>query len=124
MSHFVTIQTRIRDLEALKEACAELGLQVTDNAEARGFAGQARHGDHVIRLKGPYDIAVNRQDDGGYSLSSDTWEGHVEREVGVGHGRLFQLYAVHKAMREARRKGHAVRRCELPNGLIQLTVSS
>jgi len=100
MSHFVTIKTQIKDIAALQDACAELGLPVLDNADARGFAGATHKGDHVIRLSGPFDIAVNRQPDGGYHLSCDWWDGHVEKEVGKNHGRLLQLYAAHKTTRE------------------------
>ena len=58
MSHFTSIQTQIRDLEALEAACTELGVELLRNTEARGFANTARHGELVVRLKGPYDIAA------------------------------------------------------------------
>lgn len=72
MSHFVTIQTQIKDLDALREACGELGLELLANTEARGFYG-SRRTDQVIRLKGPYDIAADRQADGRYALTTDWW---------------------------------------------------
>jgi hypothetical protein len=50
LSHFTTIQTQIKDIEALRSACRELGLSLLPNTEARGFANQTRHGDFVIRL--------------------------------------------------------------------------
>lgn len=123
MSHFVDIQTQIKDIEALKEACSEMALSVLENAEARGFGSQQQHGEYVIRLKGPYDIALNRQADGSFSLSTDWWNGHVEQEVGKNYGRLRQLYAVHKTMREARKKGILVRRTAQANGAITLMLS-
>ncbi|MBL9159521.1 MAG: hypothetical protein JNJ70_18700, partial [Verrucomicrobiales bacterium] len=86
MSHFTTILTQIRDVDALEAACAELGVELLRNTEARGFANSTRHGELVVRLKGPYDIAANRTNpnDGTepYELSTDWWNGHVEREVG------------------------------------------
>ncbi len=48
ISHFVTIQTKIRDVAALEDACAERGLEHLRNAEARGYANQTRRGDLVI----------------------------------------------------------------------------
>ncbi|MCB1092759.1 MAG: hypothetical protein KDL87_14580, partial [Verrucomicrobiae bacterium] len=105
MSHFVTIQTQIRDIAALEDACAELGLELLHDAEARGYANQIRRGDLVIRLKGPYDIAADRETGNGaaesepYTLTTDWWGGHVEKEVGPRYGRLLQLYGVHKTMR-------------------------
>ena len=122
MSHFTTIQTQIKDLTALREACTELGLPLLQDAEARGYGGTRQPGEFVIQLKGPYDIAVNRQTDGSYGLITDWWDGHVEREVGSNYGRLLQLYAVHKASREARKRGLLVQRTLRTDGSIKLTL--
>jgi len=122
MSHFTEIKTQIRDIAALREACTELGIPLLENTTARGFAGQLRQGDHVIRLKGPYDIALNRQADGTYGLTTDWWAGHVEKEVGSGFGRLLQLYGVHKTRLEAKRTGYTVKRQTLADGAIKLTI--
>jgi hypothetical protein len=124
MSHFTTIKTQIKDIEALQAACQELGFPLLRNTEARGYLGNMLKGDHVIRLKGPYDIAVNKQPDGSFGLTSDLWNGHVEQEVGKGYGKLLQLYAVHKAMREARRKGHMVTRSQKQDGAIKLVIAA
>ncbi|MCC6880684.1 MAG: DUF1257 domain-containing protein [Verrucomicrobiales bacterium] len=127
MSHFVTIETQIRDAAALADACAELGLTLLPNATARGFSGTTRQGDFVIRLHGPYDIAVNRPsgtgEDAPYTLSTDWWQGHVEKEVGPRYGRLLQLYGVHKTLREARAKRLRVTRRQESDGSIRLTLT-
>ncbi|MDD4442691.1 MAG: DUF1257 domain-containing protein [Kiritimatiellae bacterium] len=122
MSHFATVETRIRDIGALRAACTELGLVLADNAVARGYGSNTMKGDLVIRLKGPYDIALNRQDDGNYGLTTDFWGGHVETEVGKDYGRLLQLYAVHKAQIEARKKGLTCRRQSLGDGSVKLVI--
>ena len=122
MSHFTTIATQVRDVTALREACAGLGLGLLENTTARGFGARQLAGEFVIRLQGPYDIAVHRQPDGTYGLTTDWWGGHVEREVVPAYGRLLQHYAVCKATREARRKGFTVRRSTLGNGSIKLTI--
>src|SRR5687767_10764483 len=95
MSHFTTIKTQIKDIEALRSACKEMGLTVLEKTEARGFAQQTKRGDYVIQLKGPYDIALNKQPDGSFGLTTDWWDGHVEKEVGPNFGKLLQLYGVH-----------------------------
>jgi len=123
MSHFTTIKTQIKDIEALRSACAELRLTVKQNAMARGYYENQIKGDYVIKLKGPYDIAVNQQPDGSFGLTADLWQGNVEKEVGSNYGKLMQLYAVHKAMREARRKGHLTRRQPQKDGSIKLVIS-
>jgi hypothetical protein len=122
MSHFASVQTQIRDAAALRAACAELGLALLENTNARGYDSNTVKGDLVIRLKGPYDIAVIKQADGNYGLTTDWYDGHVEREVGTNYGRLLQLYAVHKASAEARRKGLTVRRQALGDGSVKLVI--
>jgi hypothetical protein len=128
MSHFTTILTQIHDAEALADACAELGVELLRDTEARGFANSTRHGELVVRLKGPYDIAANRANpnDGTepYELSTDWWNGHVEREVGPNYGRLLQLYGVHKTMREAAKKHLRVTRRQESDGSIKLTLAA
>ena len=109
MSHFTTIKTQIKDITSLRSACEELKLPLLQNADARGYAGQSRRGDFVIKLSGPYDIAVN-QTNGALGLTCDWWDGHVEKEVGTGYGKLLQLYGVHKARIEAQKKGYTTRR--------------
>jgi hypothetical protein len=122
MSHFTTIATQIRDIHALREACRELGLEVAENAVARGYGSNTNKGDYVIKLKGPYDIALTRQPDNTFGLTTDWWDGHVEREVGAGFGKLLQLYGVHKARLEACKKGYTVRRQTLGDGSIKLCI--
>ncbi|NDF00415.1 MAG: DUF1257 domain-containing protein [Verrucomicrobia bacterium] len=124
MSHFTTIKTQIKDVEALQSAVNELGLQLLANTEARGYLSNKTKGDFVIRLKGPYDVAVNQQPDHTYGLTTDWWDGHVEREVGKDFGRLLQLYGVHKATMEARKKGLSVLRRPQPNGSIKLVLAT
>ena len=122
MSHFTTIQTQIRDVSALRVACEELGLQVLTKTHARGYGSNRLKRDLVIKLKGPYDIAVNQQPDGSCGLTCDWWGGHVEKEVGKNYGRLLQLYGVHKAQAEARHKGYTTRRQALKDGSIKLVI--
>ena len=124
MSHFTTIKTEIKDIEALRCAVTELGLSLEANAEARGYANQRIKADYVVRLKGPCDVAVQRQPSGAHELTCDWWDGHVAREVGEKFGKLLQLYGVHKAIWEARRKGHLVQRRAQPNGAIKLVITA
>ena len=122
MSHFTQIKTQIKDIAALRSACQELGLALLQNAQARGFYENKTKGDFVIKLKGPYDIAVNKQPDGTYGLTADLWEGRVEEEVGKDYGKLLQLYGVHKTAIEARKKGLSVLRRPQQNGSIKLVL--
>lgn len=124
MSHFTTIQTQIRDLDALADACNEMKLGFVANARCRGYAGITRQAPHVIKLNGPYDIAVDPspENDGTYGLTTDLWDGHVANEVGEGYGRLLQCYGIHKTTREARLRGLRVSRRQENDGSILLTL--
>jgi hypothetical protein len=122
MSHFTEITTQIKDIEALRLACQELGLNLLQDAEARGYYDNKTKGDYVIQLKGPYDIALNKQPDGTFGITSDLWNGHVEKEVGQKYGKLLQLYGVHKATMEARKKGLSVLRRQKQDGSIKLVL--
>jgi hypothetical protein len=123
MSHFTEIKTQIKDIDALRLACAELGLTLLPNTTARGYYYENKtKGDFVIRLNGPYDIALNQQPDGTFGVTADLWQGHVEKEVGKGYGKLLQLYGVHKATLEARKKGLSVLRRQQQNGSIKLVL--
>jgi len=122
MSHFTEIKTQIKDIEALRLACQEMGLPLLQDTEARGYYENKTKGDYVIKLKGPYDIAVNKQPDGAFGLTSDLWQGHVEKAVGQGYGKLLQLYGVHKTTIEARKKGLSVQRRQQQNGGIKLVL--
>ena len=124
MSHFTTIQTQIRDLDALSDACVEMDLKFLTNAACRGYAGITRRAPHVIKLKGPYDIAVDPspEKDGTYGLTTDWWDGHAAKEVGIGYGRLLQSYGIHKTIREARSRGLRTTRRQEADGSILLTL--
>ncbi|TAE87552.1 MAG: DUF1257 domain-containing protein [Verrucomicrobia bacterium] len=124
MSHFTTIQTQIRDLDALSDACTEMGFPFLSDSQCRGYAGITRQAPHVIRLNGPYDIAVEpaKENPGTYGLTTDWWDGHVAREVGENYGRLLQTYGVHKTVREARLRGLRVNRRQEQDGSILLTL--
>ena len=130
MSHFTTIQTQVRDLDALRSALGELGVTLLANTNARGYANNTLKGDYVIRLKGPYDIALNKTPDGSYGLTTDWFNpnvggyenGPVEEVVGKNFGRLLQLYGIHKTMIEARKRGHMVQRKAQKDGSIKLMI--
>ena len=122
MSHFTEIKTQIKDIDALRLACQEMGLTLLQNAEALGYYENKTKGDYVIKLKGPDDIALNKQPDGTYGLTADLWQGHLEKEVGQEYGKLLQLYGVHKASIEARKKGLSVLRRQQQNGAIKLVL--
>jgi len=118
------IQIRIRDLGTLRHACNELGLTLHPDSDCRGDAGVVRKVAHVIKLKGPYDIAVEPSpaNDGTYRLTTEWRDGHVAREVGTGFGRLLQTYGVHEVIRDARARGLRITRRTRADGSVSVTL--
>jgi hypothetical protein len=84
MSPFTEIKTQIRDIEALRLACQEIGLSLVPNAQARGYYENITKGDYVIQLKGPYDIALNKQADGTYGPDCGSLAGSRRKGGGPG----------------------------------------
>ena len=123
MSHFTSIKTQITDIAALRSACQELNLNLREKGRARGYNGRHHKGDWVIVLPGPYDIALNQQPDGAFGLTTDWWGGSVAQAVGENYGKLLQLYGVHKASAEARKRGLSVARQARTDGSIKLVLT-
>ncbi len=109
MSHWTTIETKLTDIAALRLACADLGLELLANATCRGYGSNKKKADYAILCQGPYDIAVERQEDGTYGLTTDWFRGSVAEQVGQNFGKLLQLYGAHKAALAAKAKGYAPR---------------
>jgi hypothetical protein len=123
MSHTSNLKTQITDIKALEMACKELGLTLIKNGVCRGYNGNTITGDYVIKLKGPYDVALDLQSDNTYLLRTDWWAGHVAKEIGENAGRLLMEYGIAKATLTARKMGHMVSRKKLPNGNVTLVVN-
>jgi hypothetical protein len=128
MSHFTNIQTEIRDLASLREACREIGVELQtapagQKVKARGYYNETLDCDAVVKLKGPYDVALTREANGSYKITADFYAGHVARELGQNCGKLIQRYGLVKATNAARLKGYGVRRVQGANGSIKLLVS-
>ena len=107
MSHFSTVKTEITDLEALEKAVSTMGLRLESDTMCRYYYG-AKHREHVIKLPGKYDVAVESKGDGAYDLSADFYGGHVEKVIGPGGEILLKQYAIEKLKIEAKKHGYKV----------------
>lgn len=144
MSHTSSITAiKITNIAALQSAVAELQANgVRCSLSAGGtprafFPNQAGMGaaDYVLKLDGAkYDVGFYKQPDGSYEARTDFWGGSVESCLGAKAskpetadqakmGRLFQMYGIHAATQEARRRGLSVRRVNGADGLIQLELT-
>lgn len=147
MSHVTEVKMKIADLDALKEACHELGLEFMEGQKTHKWYGrfvgdttppQGRdpkdYGkcEHAIRLQNArssdYEIGlVPALDGNGYDLMVDSWQqGRLMGAVG-GHdmGKLRQEYAAAVALAKAKktlgpRGWQYAGRTALSNGKVQL----
>ena len=112
MSHFTNVQTKIKNLVALKAALKDLGYEFTEaeqGVEVRGYLGQKTLADLSIKASKTYDIGVQKTADG-YSFVSDWWG--VETTRGVTQEEFVktvtQRYAYHVVMSEIARQGYTI----------------
>ncbi|MBD2325876.1 DUF1257 domain-containing protein [Alkalinema sp. FACHB-956] len=108
MSHFSQIKTQIRNLDSLKSALSDLGMDwKAGPSEVRGYQGSTHNAEVVIEQQNGYDIgfAWNGQE---YSLVTDLqfWQqnGSVDRFI----KQVTQRYAYHTIVNESSRKGFQV----------------
>lgn len=116
MSHIVTVQTRIRDVQALGQACEKLGLEPPILGKAKLYLTDAE-GWKVKLTDWYYPIVVHPETG---ELFYDNYGGHWG-DIARLH-QLLQTYAVEKTRIEARRKGHRLIEQPLEDGSIRLTL--
>jgi hypothetical protein len=144
MSHIVTIDLQIKDLDALAKAAEDNGMELVRGQETfkwygkwvgdyplpEGFTredlGKCQH---AIRVKGAgpqtYEIGVAPRRDGkpGWVCLYDFWAGGhgLEAKAGAGLKNILQRYTAHVTRRELVRQGFRVQERVLPNGKLQMT---
>ena len=116
MSHIVTIETQIRDAEAVCLTCRRLSLPTPVFGKTRLFSG-SKTGWAVQLPNWRYpivcDVATGRTD---FDNFDGRWGERCELD------RFVQGYAVEKAKIEARKKGHSVTEQQLEDGSIKVVV--
>jgi hypothetical protein len=126
MSHFTTVQTKLKDMVAVKQAIQDLGLTYIESEEpvvVRGYQGTEERAQLVIRATKHYDIGI-RQTQQGYIFVADWWG--IEMETGLKQEqwieRFTQRYAYHKVLKEILARGFTLEEEEAKAGEIHLTV--
>jgi hypothetical protein len=129
VSHFTTVETKINDLVALKEALTELGLAFDEATQqqlvkVRGWRGATQEADISIHLKG-YDIGVQQTADGNYKLVADWWaiEEETNQKAEEFQKVLVKTYAKHKVKREVAAQGFTLEEEQVEaDGTVRLVV--
>ena len=117
MSHIVTIQVEVRDLEAIQSAARRLNLKEPVHGRAEIFQTQVEG--VLVELPDWIYPVVCILDTGElkYDNFNEQWgdQKHLDQFV--------QTYCIEKATLEARRKGYSVVEQPLADGSVKLTVN-
>lgn len=79
MSHWFSVETHFRSKTAIEKAAAEMGYQIRHRQQCRGYNGQIRECDLVMKLHGGYDLGFNKQPDGSYAVVADFWSDYISQ---------------------------------------------
>lgn len=112
MSHFTTVETKIKDLVHLKAALKDLGYTFSEaeqGVEVKGYLGQKDRAELSIHASKTYDVGV-RKTASGYEFVADWWG--VETTRGVTQEQFVkavtQRYAYHKVLSEVAKQGYTI----------------
>jgi len=111
MSHFTKVQTKITDIDCLKQALEDLQYSCREGeVRVRGWRGQWSEADLVADLGGSYNIGFRKSPQGNYEVVADWWG--VEMRTGISQvnfvNDLNQRYAYHKVLSEVHKRGFSV----------------
>ena len=70
---FSTLCTKINNPKILMESLKDLGLDVREDEDIRGYNGQSIRADIVVRLEGEYDLGFCLNIDGNFDIVADLW---------------------------------------------------
>ena len=123
MSHFSQIKTQIRNLESLKDALSDLGIDWKPGpCEVRGYRGQTHAAEVTIEQQNGYDIGFrwNGQE---YELVADLqyWQQNLSVDGFV--RQVTQRYAYQTVVKETTKVGFQVaEQKQQEDGSIRLVV--
>ncbi|WP_071188454.1 DUF1257 domain-containing protein [Trichormus sp. NMC-1] len=96
MSHFTTIKVQIKQGEVLFQVLKELGYQVEQNTQVRGYRGDTISAEYVIKQSNGYDLGFRKSGES-YELVADFWGAKINQQEFINN--ISQKYA-HKTLME------------------------
>lgn len=115
MSHFTTVETKIKDLVCLKRALKDLNIQFSEATEdqqvqVKGYQGQTMDALMSIHISKSYDIGVKVDQKGNVQFVADWWgvettRGWSEEEF---IKKVTKRYSYHKVMQEIKNRGYTL----------------
>ena len=117
ISHIVKVETQVRDVSALRQACSCLQLEPPVHGTYELFnSTETGWGVRLHDWKYPVVFKVETSE-----AAFDNYEGRWGNPQRLDE--LVQRYAAEKTKIEARRQGHSVTEQRLDDGSVKLTVS-
>jgi Protein of unknown function (DUF1257) len=128
MSHFSRVEVKLDDMEAIKEACKELGVTLSERkGQVAGYYGErgSIEADAVISIPGShYQVGlVKNERTGNYDLVYDKFSGDIERALGNNCGKLVQSATFHKVARHAKLKGYFITKKMTDKGTLHVELT-
>ena len=123
MSHFSNIKTKIRNLDSLKSALNDLGIDWKNGPEIiRGYQGQTHQADVVVEQANNYDFGFS-WNGSEYELVSDLQYWQQPLTVQGFLRQVTQRYAYHTVVNETANQGFNITEQEnKQDGSIRLVV--
>lgn len=116
MSHIVTIESRIHDINAVRAACQRLSLPEPVHGTAQLFSGEASG--LLVQLPGwQYPLVIDTLTG---LVRYDNYEGRWGNQDRLGS--FLQRYAIEKCRLEARQKGYQISEQALQDGSVKLQI--
>lgn len=128
MSHFTTMKSVIRDVNALKTGAERLGLkiEVGNNLTVRGYHGDKQKVNGAVIKLNTYDVGFHKTPDGTFEILTDRWGLANHENISdykAWEQSLTQAYNVAVNRKVAEKKGYRVVGEEvLEDGSIKLRI--
>ena len=120
MSHFTTIKVQIKQGEVLLQVLKELGYQVEQNTQVRGYMGDKTNAEYVIKQSNGYDLGFRKNGEG-YELVADFWGAEINQQEFINN--ISQKYAHKTLMETIQTEGFNVEEDEfLADGTVRVIV--
>ncbi|MFM6106268.1 MAG: DUF1257 domain-containing protein [Sphaerospermopsis kisseleviana] len=120
MSHFTTIKVEIKQGEVLYQVLKELGYQVAQNTQVRGYMGDKTHAEYVIKQSNGYDLGFRKNGES-YELVADFWGAEINQQEFI--NQISQKYAHKTLMETIQTEGFNVEEEEvLTDGTVRVVV--
>ncbi|MFM6443166.1 MAG: DUF1257 domain-containing protein [Dolichospermum sp.] len=120
MSHFTTIKVQIKQGEVLLQVLKELGYQVEQNTQVRGYMGDKTNAEYVIKQSNGYDLGFRKNAES-YVLVADFWGAKINQQEFI--NKISQKYAHRSLMETIQTEGFDVEEEEvLEDGTVRVVV--